>query len=88
VHGLLVCRKVETNPDGDLTLHNVVEVAPVASFPGDAGPLVFVAFVRNLPPGPGKGSFLLHPAGKKDTPLARLPITADIPPGLTAARSR
>jgi hypothetical protein len=84
VHGLLVCRRVETNPGGDLTLHNVVEVVPVESFPGDAGPLVFVAFVRNLPPGKHQGAFVIHPAGRKDRVTARLPVEATVPEGFAS----
>src|SRR5262245_17420692 len=81
VHGLLVCRRVETSPAGDLTVHNVVEVLPVPSFPGDAGPLVFVAFVRNLPPGKGNAAFTIHPAGRRDRVMARLPVEAHVPDG-------
>jgi hypothetical protein len=62
VHALLICRSVEPSPDGALTLQNVVEIVPVESLPGQVGPLTFVAFVRNLPEGPLKASFLLRPA--------------------------
>jgi hypothetical protein len=75
---------VESHPGGDLTLHNVVEIVPVDAFPADAGPLVFVAFVRSLPTGPGKGAFVLHPAGRRDDVVARLPLEAAVPPQFAA----
>jgi len=83
VHALLVCRKVETNPEGDLTVHNVVEILSVDSFPADAGPVVFVAFVRGLPPGPGRAAFVIYPQGQRGKEVARLPIEAKVPEGLS-----
>jgi hypothetical protein len=80
VHGLLLCRKIETTPEGELTLHNVVEVVPVERFPSDVGPLVFVALVRNLPPGAGKAAFTLSPAGRPERVLARLPMEVNVRP--------
>ena len=77
VHALLVCRDVSTGPTGELTIENVVEIAPVDTVPGDAGPLCFVALVRGLPPGPGEGAFVLHSGD--GTPLGRLPLKADVP---------
>ena len=78
VHALLVCRNVSTAPSGELTIENVVEIVAVDAYPGDAGPLCFVALIRDLPPGPGEGAFVLH-AGD-ETPLGRLPLSADVPP--------
>jgi hypothetical protein len=78
VHGLLVCRRIETTPEGEITLHNVVEVIPVDQFPADVGPLVFVALVRNLPAGPGKAAFALSPVGRPQKVLARLPMDVDV----------
>jgi hypothetical protein len=57
-----------------------LEVLSVESLPGDVGPITFVALVRNLPPGPGTGAFLLRPAGNEQ-PQARLPLRVRIPPG-------
>jgi hypothetical protein len=80
VHGLLVCRRIETTPEGELTLHNVVEVLPVDQFPADVGPLVFVALVRNLPAGSGKAAFALAPAGRPEKAVARLPMEVQVRP--------
>ncbi len=65
---------------GEISLQNVVEILPVDSFPGEVGPLNFVAFVRNLPPGPGQGAFVLRVPGGEE-PLGRLPLDVDIPQG-------
>lgn len=51
-------------------------------FPGDAGPLTFVAFVRNLPPGPGTCAFVLRPVGEGGPGTARLPLEVDVGPSL------
>jgi hypothetical protein len=80
VHALLVCRSVEANDRGEVSIQNVVEVAPVDSLPGDAGPLTFVALVRNLPPGPGEGAFLLQ-APDTENQGGRLPLRMDVPAG-------
>jgi hypothetical protein len=78
VHALLVCRNVSADPLGELTIENVVEIVPVDTYPGDGGPLCFVAFVRNLPTGPGEGAFLLRSGD--GTSLGRLPLELDVPP--------
>jgi hypothetical protein len=75
---------VETDPEGGLTIHNVAEILPVDSFPGDAGPVVFLALVRNLPVGPGRGAFVLHVAGRRDAEVARLPVQATVPQGFSS----
>jgi hypothetical protein len=75
-----VCRRIETTPEGEITLHNVVEVVPVDQFPADVGPLVFVALVRNLPAGAGKAAFTLSPAGRPEKVLARLPMAVEVRP--------
>lgn len=80
VHSLLICRSVEANDLGEVTIQNVVEVAPVASLPGDVGPLTFVAFVRNLPPGPGEGAFILQAPGSENQG-GRLPLKMEVPAG-------
>ncbi|MDA1195280.1 MAG: hypothetical protein O2894_08850 [Planctomycetota bacterium] len=86
VHALLACRALDAQGDGGISLQNVIEVVPVAALPGDAGPLILVALVRNLPPGPGEGAFVLRPpAGEPDEPplpAQRLPIRVDVPAGL------
>ena len=83
MHALLVCRAVEANDEGELSLKNVVEVLPIDKVPGDVGPLTFVAFVRNLPRGPGNGAFVLRSPGREE-PIGRLPLEMDVPPGLEA----
>ncbi len=83
VHALLICRAVEADDTGELSLKNVVEVLPVDKVPGDVGPLTFVAFVRNLQPGPGKGAFVLRVPGAEE-PIGRLPLEMEVPPGLAA----
>ena len=83
VHALLIGRSVETDESGDLSLKNVVEVLPVDKVPGDVGPLTFVAFVRNLQPGPSAGAFVLRAPGQEE-PIGRLPLEMDVPAGLAA----
>ena len=80
VHALLVCRRVEPDETGNLSLHNVVEILPAESLPGDIGPLTFVAFVRRLPAGPGRGAFVLRPADPDEPPIGQLPLELDVPP--------
>ena len=81
VSALLLCRKVTVSVAGDLSLEDVVEVLPVAALPGDVGPLTFVAFVRHLPPGPGRGAFLVRWTGAEPRELARCPVELTIPKG-------
>lgn len=76
---MLVCRGIEPDDSGNLSLHNVVEIVPAPTLPGDIGPLVFVAFIRDLPPGPGEGAFLLRSTEPDAPPLGRLPLTVDVP---------
>ncbi len=80
VHALLVCRRVETQASGEISLHNVLEVLPVDSVPGDVGPIAIVAFVRNLPPGQATGAFLLRPEGN-EAMQARMPLEVNVPEG-------
>ena len=80
VHALLVCRGVETDASGQITIQNVLEVLPVDEVPGEVGPLTFLALVRNLPQGPGKGAFLLRSAGS-EAPQGHLPIEVEVPAG-------
>jgi hypothetical protein len=83
VHALLVCDAVEPTEDGGVSIQNVIEVLPADKVPGEVGPLTFVAFVRNLPAGPGDAAFLLRsPDGKSSSGTGRIPIKMDIPVGL------
>lgn len=82
VHALLVCRDLETEPDGSLTLRNVVEILPAEAIPGEVGPLVFVAFLRGMPAGAGEGAFVLHVGGAEQPGGARLPLKLDVPPAM------
>jgi hypothetical protein len=81
VHGLLVCRKVVAGAGGNVGLEDVVEILPVAALPGDAGPLAFVAFVRNLPPGPGRGAFVVESDAPTARVVARCPLEVSVPEG-------
>ena len=74
---MLICRDVASNPNGELSLENVLEIVSVEAFPGDAGPLCFVAFVRDLPDGPGQGAFVLRSGDGE--PLGRLPLDVNVP---------
>lgn len=80
VHALLVCRGVEADERGEFSIQNVLEVLPVEEVPTEVGPLTFLALVRNLPQGPGKGAFLLRPQGG-EAAQARLPIEVEVPAG-------
>jgi hypothetical protein len=74
-----VCRRVETTPAGELTVHNVVEVLAVDQVPGDVGPLVFLALVRDVPAGPGEGAFRIRPPAGTNEPGGRMPLKLDVP---------
>lgn len=79
VHGLIFCRAAEVAERGEVSLKNVLEILPVASFPGDAGPLTIVAFVRGLPPGPGEGSFVLRAPNSDGEPLGHWRLDMNVP---------
>ncbi len=79
VHALLVCRKAEMSPAGQLRIEDVLEILPVAALPGDVGPLTLLALVRNLPSGPGRGAFLVEAEGPPARDVARCPIEVEIP---------
>ena len=73
VHALLVCRGVSEGQDRHVSVQGVLEILPVAGFPGDAGPLSFVAFVRAHRPGEAKVSFRIHPLERPDVTVAEFP---------------
>jgi hypothetical protein len=81
VHALLLCRKVVTAPGGNVSLEDVLEILPVDALPGDVGPLSFVAFVRHLPAGPGRGAFVVEAAGDTPRVVARAPLEVNVPEG-------
>jgi hypothetical protein len=81
VHALLVCRKVTSSADGHVGLEDVVEIVAAEKLPGDVGPLCFVAFVRHLPTGPGRGAFVVRTAPPDARDLVRLPLEVNIPAG-------
>ena len=56
VHALVVCRKAAVAPSGSITIEEVLEILPVDALPGDVGPLTFLALVRHLPSGRGRGA--------------------------------
>ena len=79
VHGLLVCRDATAGGEGRLNLKGVLEVVAVDRLPGNAGPLTFVAFVRNLPPGKGACTFVIRPADRPEAVAARYPMQFELP---------
>src|SRR5262245_22868776 len=81
IHALLVCRKAAAGPGGNVGLEDVLEIVPVAALPGDAGPLTFVAFARNLPAGAGQGAFVVEADGETPRPVARFPLEVRVPDG-------
>ena len=62
-----------------MNLEDVLEVVAVDELPGDAGPLAFVAFVRNIPAGEGRFAFVIHPPQAGQPVAARLPLEVKIP---------
>lgn len=81
VHALLVCRSVSTSPNGDVGIEGIVEILPVDKLPGDVGPLTFLALVRNLVAGPGRGAFLVRTPGPAARDIARCPLEVTVPKG-------
>ena len=73
VEGLLVCRSVENSPSGGITVRDVLDIVPVAGFPGEAGPLAFAAFVRPARAGEAGISFRIHPVMDASVTVASLP---------------
>lgn len=73
VQGLLVCRGVTEGADRHVQVNGVLDIVPVAGFPGEAGPLAFVAFVRARRAGEADVSFRIHPLKAADVTLARFP---------------
>ncbi|MCC7139521.1 MAG: hypothetical protein IT460_13950 [Planctomycetes bacterium] len=72
VLGLLVCRELQNGRSG-VSLREVVEIVPVLQFPGEAGPLAFVAFVRPLRAGEAAVSFRVHPMQDPSQTVVQLP---------------
>jgi hypothetical protein len=81
VHALLVCRKAAAGEGGALTIEQVLEVLPVDALPGDVGPLTFLALVRNLPEGPGRGAFVVRTPAPERRDVARCPLEVTVPKG-------
>lgn len=79
VHALLVCRRAEVGPNGNIGIEDVLEILPVDSLPGDAGPLTFLALVRNLPSGRGRGAFRIQADGASAREVARCPLEVEVP---------
>jgi hypothetical protein len=80
VTGLLVCRELQQTKTG-VNLRDVVEIVPVLQFPGEAGPLTFVAFVRPARGGEAEVSFRIHPATEPERTLVTLPGHLRVGPG-------
>jgi hypothetical protein len=81
VHALLVCREVQSNKTGGVTVRDVVDIVPVLGFPGDAGPLSFAAFCRAKRAGEVDVSFRVHPMADVATTLVSLPGRLRVAPG-------
>jgi hypothetical protein len=73
VHGVLVCRGVQGTPSGGVDVKDVVDILVVPSFPAEAGPLTFCAFVRASRAGEAEVSFRLHPLADPSQTLVTLP---------------
>jgi hypothetical protein len=81
VHGLLVCRGVGEGADRHVVVNGVLDIVPVAGYPGEAGPLAFVAFVRAWRAGEAAVSFRVHPVDHPDVTLASFPGRLSIAKG-------
>src|SRR5262245_5837338 len=73
VHGLLVCRGVGEGADRHVVVNGVLDIIPVAGYPGEAGPLSLVAFVRAWGAAEAAGSCRVHPVDAPDVTLAAFP---------------
>jgi hypothetical protein len=73
VQGLLVCRGVQGTPTGGVDVKEVVDVLVVPSFPAEAGPLTFCAFVRAMRSGEADVSFRIFPLQEPEKTLVSLP---------------
>jgi hypothetical protein len=62
-------------------LEQILEVVAVDAFPGDAGPLSFVAFLRGLPAGDAHATFVIRPVGHPEHVTASLPLDVRVPEG-------
>lgn len=82
VHGLLVCRGVTDGAGGHVTVQGVLDIIPVAGFPGDAGPLAFVAFLRAHRAGEAEVAFRIHPLEHEDVTLAQFPGRLSVAKGV------
>ena len=82
VHALLVCRGVADGGGGHVSLQGVLDIIPVAGFPGDAGPLAFVAFLRAHRAGEAQVSFRIHPLEHEAVTLAQFPGRLSVAKGV------
>ncbi|HVG92980.1 MAG TPA: hypothetical protein VND21_00930 [Planctomycetota bacterium] len=72
VTGLLVCREIQNTRHG-VNVREVLELVPVLQFPGEAGPLTFVALVRAPRHGEAAVAFRVHPLDDPSVTLVTLP---------------
>ncbi len=72
VSALLICREVQNGRTG-VSLREILEIVPVLQFPGEAGPLSFVAFLRPHRAGEAEVVFRIHPIDQPETTLIRMP---------------
>jgi hypothetical protein len=86
VTGLLVCRELQQGRQG-VTLRELLEIVPVLSFPGEAGPLTFVALVRAPRPGEAAVSFRIHPWEDPSVTLVNLPGRLSVQKGYEGRQS-
>jgi hypothetical protein len=81
VHGLLICRGLAEGAGGHVNVQGVLDIIPVAGFPGEAGPLAFVAFLRAHRAGEAEVSFRIHPLEAEDVTLAKFPGRLNVAKG-------
>ncbi len=87
VHGVLVCRGVQGTPSGGVDVHDVIDVLVVPSFPAEAGPLTFCAFVRAKRAGEADVSFRLYPLKAPSVTVATLPGRLKVQKGFEGRQS-
>lgn len=86
VTGLLVCRELQQSRHG-VNVREILEIVPVLQFPGEAGPLTFVALVRAPRPGEAAVSFRIHPLADPAVTLVNLPGRLSVQKGYEGRQS-
>jgi hypothetical protein len=86
VTGLLVSRELQQSRHG-VNVREILEIVPVLQFPGEAGPLTFVALVRAPRPGEAAVSFRIHPLTDPSVTLVNLPGRLTVQKGYEGRQS-